>query len=178
MEDQRSRKVAFLCHCLINQNSKVEGVAGHPGMVAALVELLGKHGIGIVQLPCPEAEELGIGRPVGDDTKEQYDTPSYRETCSRIAEDAIDKVGQYQGNGYAVTCILGVDGSPSCGVKTSPVRGESEKVPSSEPGIFIEILLKEMRSNGVVVPVIGIPESGGRGPLAEALRAVEAAIEG
>ena len=126
MKDQRSGRVAFLSHCLINQNAKVEGFASHAGMVTALVELLGRQGVGIVQLPCPEEEELGIGRPVGDDTRQQYDTVSYRETCARIAKEAIDRIRDYQANGYTVTCILGVNGSPSCGVDCTTVRQGAE----------------------------------------------------
>lgn len=103
-----------------------------------------KYGIGIVQLPCPEEKELGIGRPVGDDTKQGYDTPSYRKTCYKIVDEIIDRIKDYHRNNYKVACIVGVDGSPSCGVTVTPIREKSGTVFSSEMGIFFETLSEKM----------------------------------
>ena len=129
--------------------------------------------MGIVQLPCPEERELGIGRPVGDDTKQQYDTPSYRETCSKIAEETIKRIKDYQKNGYRVTCILGSDGSPSCGVNIAPVRKGGKSVLSREKGVFIEVLTEKLNKDRINIPVIGIPEVKEVGSLKEALKKLE-----
>jgi predicted secreted protein len=177
MKDRRSRKVAFLSHCLINQNSKVQGFATFPGMVTPLVKILERHGIGIVQVPCPEERELGIGRPVGDDSKQGYDTPSYRKTCSRIAEETVRRIRDYQENGYRVSCILGVDGSPSCGVSITPVRKGAKTVPSPEKGIFFEALLERMGRERIDIPVIGIPESEEAGSLRDSLKRLEGVLK-
>jgi predicted secreted protein len=177
MADRRSRRVAFVCHCLLNQNAKVEGFASHAGMLTPLVELLDRHGIGIVQLPCPEEMHLGIGRAVGDDTKQGYDTLGYRAVCAELADEIVDRARDYQTNGYEATCVLGVNGSPSCGVDVTPVRKGTERVRSPEMGIFVEALAAAMADKGVDMPLIGIPESDEAGPIAEALASVEEVVK-
>jgi hypothetical protein len=47
VKDQRSGKVIFVSHCVLNQNSKVRGLAQFPGAVLPLVSLLLDNGIGI-----------------------------------------------------------------------------------------------------------------------------------
>ncbi|UCD20781.1 MAG: DUF523 domain-containing protein [archaeon] len=173
MKDKRSRKIAFLAHCLINQNSKVQGVANFPAMIDPLINLLKKHKIGIIQIPCPEQAELGIGRPLGDDTKQRYDTLSYRKTCSKISDDLIKKIKDYQKNNYKITFILGVNGSPSCGVDVTPVRKGSISVLSKEKGVFFEILIKKLGKNKIKIPIFGIPETRKVGNLKETLKKIE-----
>lgn len=176
MKDQRSRKVIFISHCLINQNSKVKGFATFPGMVTPLVKLLEMNGAGIVQIQCPEERELGIGRPVGDDSKQGYDTPNYRKICSDIAEEMINRIKDYQKNGYKVACILGVDGSPSCGVNVTPVRRGSKVVLSPGMGVFFEVLSEKMAKERIKIPVIGIPESEEVGSLKDVLYKISNAL--
>ena len=47
-------RVAFLAHCLLNQNAKVEGGAKTPAVWAPVLQLLREHGWTIRQMPCPE----------------------------------------------------------------------------------------------------------------------------
>jgi predicted secreted protein len=46
--------VAFVAHCLLNQNAKVDGGARTAGVYSPLVEELRAHGWRIEQMPCPE----------------------------------------------------------------------------------------------------------------------------
>jgi len=38
-QDKRSGKLALVAHCLLNQNAKVPGTAGWPGLARPVVEL-------------------------------------------------------------------------------------------------------------------------------------------
>jgi predicted secreted protein len=169
--DKRSRRVAFVAHCLLNQNAKVAGAAAWPAMVTPLVELLSRAEIGIIQLPCPEVAHFGLGRPTGDDTKEQYDCPEYRATCQRLAREVIRELRQYLDGGYEVACVLGVEGSPSCSIATVPTR----KGRTAGSGVFFEVLLDDLRQAKIEVAAIGIPEAG---DLAATLARVEALAHG
>lgn len=158
--DARSHTVVFVCHCLLNQSAKVEPLAGYPGVFTPLVRLLVDKGVGIVQLPCPEVTHLGVRRPLGTDTREQYDTPAYRKVCESIAEQIVALMRTYERDGYRVAFVLGVEGSPSCSVDRVPVIdrfGARTAVPGS--GLFIEALRAAMGKHNVSVPVMGVPET-------------------
>ncbi len=155
MEDRRGRRVAFVAHCLLNQNAKAAGLAGWAAMVKPIIDVLNEAEVGVVQLPCPEYEFYGLNRPKGEDTKEQYECPEYRATCSQLCRRIVDQMKRYLDEGYEVACVLGMEGSPSCSVLTVPTREGA--APGS--GIFFETLLSELRLTGIEAPVIGIPET-------------------
>jgi predicted secreted protein len=56
LADQRSRKVTFLSHCLLKENTRYLGVACRGGAIRELVEACLDNGLGIVQIPCPEQQ--------------------------------------------------------------------------------------------------------------------------
>ena len=163
MKDKRSKKMVFLAYCLLNQNAKVQGLAGYAGAFEPLVRTLLRSGVGLVQLPCPEAICLGLKRPLGTDTVEQYHTPKYRSVCCRMAEAAVNEMRAYRQAGYRVLAVLGVEGSPSCSVERAPrlVNGERRLVRGS--GLFMMALRKE--ASGFKVAFIGIPECPAAGDL-------------
>ncbi|GBF35608.1 hypothetical protein DCCM_4737 [Desulfocucumis palustris] len=70
--------------------------------------------IGIIQLPCPEMVVYGIKR--WGHVREQFDTLFFREKCQDIIKPITYQLLDYVKNGYKVIGIIGVDGSPSCGV--------------------------------------------------------------
>lgn len=168
-DDQRSGKIAFVAHCLLNQNAKVAGTASWPAMVTPVIDILSQADVGIVQMPCPEVEHLGVSRPTGEDTKEQYDNPEYRICCLRLAQHVVGQAQQYVNAGCQVVCVLGVEGSPSCSVTTVPIR----KGPAEGSGVFFEILQAEFRKADLEIPVIGIPEAA---DMSQALAQVRRAL--
>jgi len=161
VEDKRSKKVAVVAHCLLNQNAKVNGFAFFPAMVKPLIDILHKNDFGIIQLPCPETTFSGTRRWWC--VREQYDTPGYRMHCRRILEPILSQITEYQKEGYKVV-IIGLDGSPSCGVKwsgTGKMWGGPPKIPEEEmvkyplakkPGIFFEELIAMMKKAGIEKP--------------------------
>src|SRR5919205_2267079 len=110
-------KVAFLAHCLLNQNSKVEGGAKTPAMWRPVIDLLREHGYTLRQMPCPELAFGGAGRFWG--VREQFDTPVYRQHCRRLAAVVADVMEPHLRAGDHVV-LVGNDSSPSLGVTRIP----------------------------------------------------------
>jgi predicted secreted protein len=166
MKDFRSKKVAILSNCILNQNSKVIGFAKYKGMIKEIVDLLYEYDYGILQLPCPETLFAGARR--WWQVRDQYDTEGYREHCRLISRPIITMLKEYEKEGYEVI-IIGVDGSPSCGINLSPTSKKWGGPPTlrdedawnaemiNKPGIFMEVLKEELEKAGLKVPkMIGI----------------------
>jgi predicted secreted protein len=161
VEDKRSKKVAIVAHCLLNQNAKVNGFAFFPAMIKPLIDILHSNNFGVIQLPCPETTFAGTRRWWY--VREQYDTPGYRAHCRTVLEPIVSQVKEYQKEGYNVV-IVGLDGSPSCGVRwsgTSKNWGGPPKIPEEEiakypltekPGVFVEELTAMIREAGMEMP--------------------------
>lgn len=110
----RSGKIFIVAHCVLNVNSKVEGLDPYSSMMREIVEILSDRGYGIIQLPCPELLLYGINR--WGHAREQFDTPAFRKNCRRIFKPVLEQITVYLNSGYTIGGIIGIDGSPSCGV--------------------------------------------------------------
>jgi predicted secreted protein len=150
--------VAFVAHCLLNQNSKTEGGARCPGVYSPLVEELRANGWRIEQMPCPELAFTGLNRFWA--VKEQLDTTAYRRHCRRLAAAVAGAVEVHVRRGEDVI-LLGIEGSPSMGVhvtSSDPNRkgrpewpdGTDELAPGR--GIYMEELVAELEARGVDSP--------------------------
>lgn len=151
--DSRSGKVVVVAHCLLNQNSVVWGLAHAPGAFRGLAELLAEKGYGIVQLPCPETSYAGLRR--WWQSVEQYDNPGFRSHCKRLSEFMADYLEALREGGVEVVAVIGVKGSPSCGVHetfSAPWRGNPAEAPEGRRvngrGVFMRIFLEELRRRG------------------------------
>ncbi|MEM2971336.1 MAG: hypothetical protein QW270_02805 [Candidatus Bathyarchaeia archaeon] len=139
--DKRSGKIVLVAHCVLNQNARVMGLAVKPGAIAEVVDFLVRCGVGIVQMPCPEFAFAGLLRQ--PKTREQYNNVAFREHCRSIAVEIANQIREYVKGGVKLMLVVGVDESPSCGVK--------------EPsGIFMEELRFALDRIGVSVPFCGI----------------------
>lgn len=157
---KRSGKIIVVCHCLLNANAKVEPYARYGGINQnALHEYLSGD-YGIIQLPCPETTYLGMKR--WGMTKGQYETPAYIRHCRRIIQSSLNQIEASLNVGYTVECVMGVKGSPNCGVfhscrgyhggeiEMERIREQVERVNlSHEPGIFIEICREELDKRNI-----------------------------
>lgn len=156
--DRRSKKVALVAHCLLNQNAKVNGFAFFPAMVGEVIELLRKHEYGILQLPCPETIYAGTRRWWC--VREQYDNPGFIRAMRNVLQSVIDQIEEYKKNGYKVI-LIGLDGSPSCGIRWSGSDdrwgGKPEIAPGDYPvvpekGIFMRTLVEMIEERGLGLP--------------------------
>jgi len=110
--EQAPKRVAFIAHCLLNQNAKVEGGAKRPGMWEPVIDLLRERGYTIRQMPCPELAFGGARRFWG--VREQFDTPLYRRHCRRLATLVASVIAQHASAADDVV-LIGVDSSPTNG---------------------------------------------------------------
>jgi predicted secreted protein len=176
--DARSGRLVFVSHCLLNQNAKVAATASFPGSVRPLIELLLRADVGLVQMPCPELEQYGLGRRAGSDTREQYDQPDYRLRCERLAKQVVGRLVEYLAVGHQVICVLGVEGSPSCSVERVPVLGsDGQRRLQPGSGWFVQSLRTMIDGFGVDVPLIGLPESAEAGDLSLAMERLGRLLE-
>lgn len=132
LRDERSGRVVFLSHCLLNENARYLGGAFRPGSVDEVVEVYRRAGTGICQLPCPEQLAWGgvlkrrllflygrtwlspvilLLRPA----LVAYTRARYRLLARRVARHITD----YQRSGFDVVGMVGVEASPTCGVTTT-----------------------------------------------------------
>lgn len=148
---ERSKKVIFVSHCLLNQNARPLGEEKFAGAVKDLLELFAESGVGIIQLPCPQLEfNEGLNRR--SKTKESFDTNGFRTKCKKMSSNVIEQVENYLRKNYSVIGILGVELSSICGVHQ--IRNGRRSVPGK--GILIEEIEKEMQSKNFQVPIIGV----------------------
>lgn len=154
-------RVAFVAHCLLNQNAKVDGGARCPGVYSPLVEVLRERGWELEQMPCPELAFTGLNRFWA--VREQLDTLAFRRHCARIAQAVAAAIEAHVARGDDVV-IVGLEGSPSMGVRVTssdPARGGRPEWPDGAPeltagrGIMVEELLAELERRGVRKPRAG-----------------------
>jgi uncharacterized protein YbbK (DUF523 family) len=190
LQDERSGKVLVLSHCLLNQNVRYLGGAVHPGIVDEVVEEARRHGYGLYQLPCPEQRAWGgvlkrsllpaygakgtlhyrFRRPLLW-LFTRYTSLRYRLLARRVAGDVRD----YRNSGFVVAGIVGVAGSPSCGVRrTLELSGALEAMAAcplatldrqafnghviaanvvAGEGLFVRQLRRGLRRKGIQVPI-------------------------
>jgi predicted secreted protein len=132
--DARSGRVVFLSHCLLNENVRYPGGASCPGAIPSVVAAYVEREIGLCQMPCPEQRAWGgvrkrhltrlygcrpvRWRPVRRAALAvgtAWTTVVYRRLARRVAHELAD----YLRSGFAVVEIVGVGGSPSCGVHST-----------------------------------------------------------
>lgn len=54
LQDERSKRVIFVSHCVLNENSRYPGGAFRRGCVDELVDGFQQEGLDIYQMRCPE----------------------------------------------------------------------------------------------------------------------------
>ena len=151
--DPRSRKVALVPHCVLNQNARAAGAAVRPSGIAELVTALFERNIGIIQMPCPELFAFGLDRGHLCIEKELR-TSSGRSMMRQLARDLVGQIRAYQDCRIHVLGILGKNGSPSCGVEET---WAGHVCPGS--GAFIDELSAELRDQKIPVEVAGFRDS-------------------
>jgi len=157
-KDKRSGKIGIVVHCILNQNSRVLGLAERSSMITEIVEVFSRKKIGILQMPCPELTYAGVLRQ--PQTKDQYDTIMFRSHCRKITKEIVDQIQDYEKCGISIEIVIGVDGSPSCGVNETSKGSACENMSKSErvkgSGILIEELRFALKERKISVPFYGI----------------------
>ena len=151
-------KIAFLAHCLLNQNAKVIGGAKRPGMWEPVIDLLLENGWEIRQMPCPELAFGGVRRFWW--VREQADTPVFRAHCRRLAQTVAATMQPHVAVGDDVV-MIGVDSSPTMGIDYQPSSktwggepniGDDDTAMVAGEGIFLEELRAVLEECGLPMP--------------------------
>ncbi len=115
------KKILFVAHCILNTASKVvlyneEEIIAEERLRKKFLNLAIKNDIQLIQLPCPEFTLYGPKR--WGHVSDQFDNVFFRKHCKKILAPIILQLQEYLVNEdfFEVIGIIGVDGSPSCGV--------------------------------------------------------------
>jgi predicted secreted protein len=154
--DARGRRVVAVIECVLNQNARDAGAADSPAMNWALLSLCHDHGIGVVQLPCPEIACLGMARSraPGLSLREALETEDGQALCALLAVDAANRLQGYVAAGCEVLAVLGGNRqSPGCAVC---LEGDTLR-PTS--GLLMRALQSELRGRGLEIPFRGLRDA-------------------
>jgi predicted secreted protein len=103
----REVEVTVVAHCLLNPYTRVKGLKAPEFHLRPEGPL--------IQLPCPEVLYMGLDRWAV--TRNQLDVPEFRRFCRSLITHYADLVEMLARKGARIK-IVGVAGSPSCGVCT------------------------------------------------------------
>jgi predicted secreted protein len=136
------KEITVLAHCLLNPFTRVRGLDSASFKVDRP----------IIQLPCPEALYMGLERWAV--TRNQLDVPEFRRFCRSLIVHYADLMEMLAQQGTRIR-ILGVAGSPSCGVATTSSGYAGGRVREAlhtwvcGRGIFMEEMLAELERREV-----------------------------
>lgn len=164
--DGRSKKVVFIAHCLLNQNSISDGTAVHPAAFKDIISLFMENDIGIIQLPCPELCCLGLdrGNIYGADSPVTVENTRIRREMEKaetqnklrfLVDYTMLQIDEYTKHGFEIKGIVGANRSPNCGVEST----SDNDVEISGMGVFMEALYKEITARGLNIKMTGIKSS-------------------
>lgn len=161
--DKRSKKVVFIAHCLLNQNSISDGTAVYPAAFKEVIDFFLNSDVGIVQMPCPEFCCLGLdrGNIYGADSPVVVENTRIRSAMKNdslniklagLADLVVQQIVEYKKYGFEVIGMIGANRSPNCGVDTtSDYNAEINGM-----GLFVEKIVKRISEENISVPMIGI----------------------
>lgn len=165
------KQILFVCHCVLNTASKVkefdlEAMEREEQLRLDIMRRIVERGIQVVQLPCPEFLQYGSLRH--GHCADQFDNPFFRKQCREMLEPIVLQLEEYLSNeqDFEVLGIMGIDGSPSCGVRYTsravwsdePDGSDRTKVfketePAEGKGVFIQVLVEMLQEKGIDVPL-------------------------
>lgn len=163
------KNIIVLSHCILNKYSKLQSSNSKKPDIVKLIKYLLDNNIGIVQLPCPEMHMYGAKR--WGHTKDQFDTPFFRETSRQLIEPICLQIRDYLNNGYSLLGVVGIEGSPSCGGIHSCTGSEwggdfkdlekvGEKISTIKygetQGVFMEVLKENLEGWNIEPKFFGL----------------------
>ena len=164
--DTRSKKVVLVSHCILNQNAISDNTADYPAAVKEIIYPLIDADIGILQMPCPELNCLGLDRGdvhggerpvVVENTRirRALRQPGAYGVLVGLVDQVVYQVEEYLRNGFKVVAIVGMNRSPSCGVDTTSDNDQE----IAGRGVFMDRLRAELEERGISIPMYGVKGS-------------------
>ncbi len=154
--DCRSGSFVFVPFCLFCRAFQARGIvkSDYYSTVKPVLDMLLSNDVNIIQLPCPESSYSGYNNglsrlPAG---LSAYETKEYIEHCLKISHEPIEQIKAIVAKGYVVKAIIGIENSPSCAVNYIYTNKGTVK----RSGIFIKILMDELKNTGIEVTFLGL----------------------
>ncbi|HEU18171.1 MAG TPA: hypothetical protein ENO00_02165 [Deltaproteobacteria bacterium] len=167
MSKRKDRKIILIAQCLVNPYCRVHLLGQNFPLSHELMDYLMGERVGVIQYPCPETTAMGLMRnPQG---RQQYDNIFFRQHCKELLKIPMLMVREFIKNRYRLTCFIGLENSPTCGIhwgkhKVNKYMTESPNpVDTPDPndpilmGIMAEILSEELGRENVTVPFLEFP---------------------
>ncbi len=170
-------KIIFVAHCVLNTASKVvmyekESMAAEEKLRLKFMTRAIEQGVQLVQLPCPEFNMYGA--KICGHVSNQFDNPFFKENCKKMLKPIIMEMKEYLScpDRFKVLGVVGIDGSPSCGVNLTCTAdwygsfGERENLSETlnsvemvnKRGVFMQVLFELMDEENLIeaIPVKGL----------------------
>lgn len=168
------KKILLVSHCLLNTASKLKSydkseMKAEDGLRKEIIKTALDNDIHLLQLPCPEFLQYGYRR--WGHTYDQFNNVFFRERCREMLKPIILQVKEYLENDseFEIVGVLGIDGSPSCGVKytcRAPWGGEFSGRDVTDvlhachleegSGVLMETLKKMLDEEGITLKMEGL----------------------
>lgn len=169
------QKILFVSNCVLNTGAKVvlynkEQIDAEESLRKRFLHQAIDAQIQLVQLPCPELSLYGSRR--WGHTKSQFNNPFFRAHCRKQLEPIFMELEEYLSNPqrFEVLGIIGIDGSPSCGVDYTSegpsggsMRGRNDLDEviaqgrlAKEPGVLFEVLGEMLAERGIDLKLTGL----------------------
>jgi len=164
---KKDKRIILIAQCLVNPYCRVHILGQNFPLSQEIMNYLMEKHVGIIQYLCPETSAMGLMRnPQG---RQQYDNIFFRNHCKELLKTPMLMVKEFIKNNYRLTCFLGLENSPTCGIhwgkhKVNRYQTESPNMVDnpdpSDPalaGIMAEILSEELVKENIKVPFLEFP---------------------
>jgi predicted secreted protein len=167
MTKKKDRKIIMIAQCLVNPYCRVHLLGQNFPLSHELMDYLMRERVGVIQYPCPETTAMGLMRnPQG---RQQYDNIFFRQHCKELLQIPMLMVREFIHNKYRLTCFIGLENSPTCGIHWGKHKVNKYMTESPNPidtpdmddpvlmGIMAEILSEELSDENIEVPFLEFP---------------------
>jgi predicted secreted protein len=164
---KKDKRIILIAQCLVNPYCRVHILGQNFELSRELMDYLMERRVGIIQYSCPETTAMGLMRnPQG---RQQYDNIFFRDHCKELLKVPMLMVREFIKNGYRLTCFIGLENSPTCGVKWGKHKINKYQTESPNPvdkpeegesvlkGIMAEMLSEELAKDKIDVPLLEFP---------------------
>ena len=154
--NSQRNNVVFVPGCLMCPVFQVKYDCAKLAWRDEILKALVDSGVGIVQMPCPEASfggyDEGLSRkPHGVRFYEQL--PGFSQHCKNLAAQTAEQIVALENHGVHVKAILGIENSPTCAVNRIFTFGVGTEHRS---GLFMGALKELLDDKKLNIPLIGI----------------------
>ncbi|MFV0424179.1 MAG: hypothetical protein ACK5K7_01200 [Bacilli bacterium] len=147
----RNKEIVLIPHCFLNQNCVVKNEARNQDIFMKILFKI--QDTSFIQMECPEYNVFGLNREgVG---KNELDSDlKYVDWCEVYCDKLINEIKNYLENGCKIKNIIGIKGSPSCGIEVTCYKNQGGFYTDKGIGKFNEILMKRLKKENLEIEFI------------------------